>query len=405
MRIPFVGSAYRTRSLPFAAQRSVNLYMQSDEGKGGKVPVALVGTPGLRPWSQPVLPGGAQGNVRALLPLSTGFLLAVVGAYILRLNASGQVVSTAGPIATSVGPVSVEENGIDALVVDGVSRYAVRLVTWSMATLSAGAADRVAFIDGYFICNRPNTQEIDISGLYATTFDSLDFAAAEGFPDRVVSLIADHRELWLFGTQSTEVWTNSGNVDFPFRRIDGAFIQTGCAAPSSVCRVDNSVMWLGADRDGQGIVWRANGYQPQRISTHAIEREVQSYGNVADAIGMSYQQDGHTFYVLTFPAADRTWCYDAATQEWHERAWFDDLNQQHRHRANCIAAFAGTIVVGDWQTASMYLFDLDNYTDAGRPIRRIRTAQPLAGEDYQQRTYSVLQVDMETGVGNPTSTD
>jgi hypothetical protein len=403
VQIPFVGSAYKSRSLPLSAQRAVNLYLQTDEGKGGKTPVALIGTPGLKPWAAPALPSGATGGVRALLPLATGVLLAVVGAYVLRMNASGQVTATAGPMGTSVGPVAVEENGTSAVMVDGNARYTVNLSTWSFATISAPAADRVAFIDGYFVCNRPNSQQFDISGLFTTTFDALDFAAAEGSPDGLVSLIADHRELWLFGAVSTEVWTNTGNVDFPFERLPGAFIQTGCAAPASPARVDNSVFWVGSDRDGQGIVWRADGYRPQRISTHAIEREIQSYRTFADAIGMSYQQDGHTFYLLTFPAADRTWCYDAATGEWHERAWFDDLNQQRRHRANCIGSFAGNVLVGDWQTSSIYAFDLETYTDAGRPIRRIRTAQPISGSDYQQATHWSLQVDMESGVGDPES--
>jgi hypothetical protein len=51
-----------------------------------------------------------------------------------------------------------------------------------------------------------------------------------------------------------------------------------------------------------------------------LEYAIQSYGNITDAIGYTYQQDGHPFYVLIFPSAEATWVYDVSTQLWHERA-------------------------------------------------------------------------------------
>jgi len=45
-----------------------------------------------------------------------------------------------------------------------------------------------------------------------TTIDPLYFAAAEGSPDNLVTLIVDHREIWLFGTNSVEVWYDAGTA-------------------------------------------------------------------------------------------------------------------------------------------------------------------------------------------------
>ena len=84
--------------------------------------------------------------------------------------------------------------------------------------------------------------------------------------------------------------------------------------PPPITKMDNGVFWLGKDARGQGIVYRANGYTGTRVSTHAVEWQIQRYGDMSDAIGYAYQQDGHTFYVLTFPSADATWVYDAATK-------------------------------------------------------------------------------------------
>ena len=393
---PFIGPAYRSRSLVLSGQRCVNLYLESDEGKGGKNPAMLVGTPGLKAFG--TVPGA--GGIRALFALPTAELLAVRGAQVYRVNPSGAA-TLVGALLTSAGPVSIDSNGESALLVDGVARYSLDLLTVGAPIVvdSTDPSDRVAFIDGYLIVNRTATQQFLVSDLFSTTFDPTSFASAEGSPDKLVALIADHRELWLFGQISTEVWSNSGNVDFPFERIPGAFIQTGCAAPFSVCRMDNSIFWLGADERGTGMIWRADGYRPTRISTHAIEREIQSYPVTSDAIAYAYQQEGHAFYVLTFPTADRTWVYDASVGEWHERGWFDAFGVQHRHRPSCCAQYQGRVVVGDWQTGELSTYDLETYTERGEPIRRIRTGYHDASPDLTVTTFDDFQVDMESGVG------
>ena len=212
-------------------------------------------------------------------------------------------------------------------------------------------------------------------------------------------MIADHRELWLFGESTTEVWFDSGDVDFPFSRIDGAFMEVGCSAAASVAKIDNSIYWLGNDERGNGTVWRANGYTPSRLSTHAIEHQLSTYSRIDDAKAFAYQQAGHSFYVLTFPTANRTWAYDVATGLWHERAWHDSAGIQHRHRANCFASFAGRLLVGDWENGNIYALDLDTYTDNGDAIHRIRVSPHISHPDYRWLFFASLQVDLESGVG------
>jgi hypothetical protein len=69
--------------------------------------------------------------------------------------------------------------------------------------------------------------------------------------------------------------------------------------------LDNTVYWLGGDADGGGIVWKLNGYTPERVSHDGLEYAIQNYARTDDAQAYSYQQEGHTFYVLTFPSARR----------------------------------------------------------------------------------------------------
>jgi hypothetical protein len=218
----------------------------------------------------------------------------------------------------------------------------------------------------------------------------------------LVSLIIDHREAWLFGTNSVEVWYDSGAADFPLTRIQGAFNEIGCAAAFSVARLDNGLFWLGADARGRGIVYRANGYTGQRISTHAVEWQIQQYGNLADAVGYTYQQDGHAFYALNFPTANTTWVYDVSTSAWHERAgWNATLGLFTRHRGNCQMAFANEIVVGDYENGNIYALDLDVYADNTAPQRWLRSwrALPTGKNDLKRTAHHTLQLDCETGVG------
>jgi hypothetical protein len=206
--------------------------------------------------------------------------------------------------------------------------------------------------------------------------------------------------LWVFGTDSVEVWYDSGAADFPLTRVQGAFNEIGCVSAFSVAKLDNGLFWLGTDARGQGIVYRANGYTGVRVSTHAIEYAIAQYGNISDAIAYTYQQEGHAFYVLTFPSGNATWVYDVSTQVWHERAGFDSGNFM-RHRSNCQCNFGGNIIVGDFQSGNIYRFDLDVYADNGSIQKWLRSwrALPTGQNNLKRTAHHSLQLDCETGVG------
>jgi hypothetical protein len=215
-----------------------------------------------------------------------------------------------------------------------------------------------------------------------------------------VSILSNFREIWVFGSNSIEVWYNTGAADFPLQRIQGAFNELGCAAAFSVAKMDNGVFWLGQDARGQGIVYRANGYQGQRISTHAVEWQIQQYGDISGAIAYTYQQDGHSFYVLTFPSANATWVYDIATSAWHERAGWES-SQFTRHRSNCQMSFSNEIVVGDFENGKVYAFDLDVYADDGQIQRWLRSwrALPTGQNNLKRTAHHAMQLDCQSGVG------
>lgn len=390
MRIPFLGGSGRLRSVSVNAARTVNFY--TEVSPDSKSPVAMYGTPGLVRFAETTA-GEGRGLYSAM-----GRLFAVVGDTLYEVASDGTPTNR-GTLESATGAVSIADNGLHVVVVDGTKGYKFTLGTNAFETISDvdwPAANRISFVDGYFLLNQAGTGTFWVTSLYGTDVDALDFATAEAAPDALVSLIVDHREAWLFGSESTEIWYNAGGADFPFSRLDGAFIETGCAAPHSVAKMDNAVFWLSQDKRGRGHVMRAQGYQPQIISTRAVETAIHGYGDVSDARAYTYQQEGHAFYVLTFPTANATWVYDAASNEWHERMYWD--GHENRHRGADYAFCFGRHLVIDHSNGRLYEFDLDAYTDDGDEIRSIRRTQHQHAQG-KRITWRELQVDVESGVG------
>lgn len=398
MQIPFVGASYRERSSNLDAQACINLFPVLGESGTAKAVRALYGTPGTRLLAS--APGGAIRGMHN--PTSGGSAIVVAGSTVYRM-APDFTLTEIGVVDSSTARVKIDDNGLQAVIVTGENGFVVDLDANTVKVITDEAfygASNVDFLDTYAIFNRPGTNQFYISGANEITFDPLDFASAESNYEPLVRHIVDHDELMLFKQTVTEIWRTTSNPDFPFARDKNASIEQGCAAPDSVASMDNSVFWLGNNTEGGGIVWRMNGYTPARVSTDAIEFAIASYPTIADAEAYTYQQEGHTFYMLTFPSGNATWCYDAATQLWHQRAYLDPATGKlGRHRSNCHMYFAGLHIVGDYANGNLYALDLDYYSDNGDPLPAIRAASHLANGDYKWIIHNRLQIDIEPGVG------
>jgi hypothetical protein len=394
MKSPILGSAYVARSVNAADNRMVNLFPEIVPD-GGQTGGFLNRAPGLD-----LLVTVGTGPIRGLWTFGgVGYVVSGTELYSLT---TAYVATLRGTVA-GTGPVSMSDNGTQLFIAANGPGYIYNSSTAVFAQITdvdfAGALI-VGYLDGYFVFIQPNSQVVWISDVLDGTSIPGDFRSAEGSPDGLVSMIIDHAQLWLFGTNSVEVWYNSGDVDFPLTPVQGAFNEIGCAAAFSVAKLDNGIFWLGADARGQGIVYRANGYTGTRVSTHAIEFAIAQYGNISDAIAYTYQQEGHAFYVLTFPTGNATWVYDVSTQAWHERAGFDN-GLFMRHRSNCQMAFNSQIVLGDYVNGNIYAFDLDVYADNGDIQKWLRSwrALPTGQNNLKRTAHHTLQLDAETGVG------
>lgn len=265
------------------------------------------------------------------------------------------------------------------------------------------SAQRVAFIEGWLIFNQPSTRTFFTTGptAYSMLFPGAFFALKDSSTDNLVTLFENNRELWLIGERTSEVWFDSGLANFAFSRIPGVAPQIGCAAVHSITRIGTVLGWLGKNEQGENIVVITAQYSWERISNHAIEHAITSYPVVSDAVGYAYEEEGHLFYMLTFPTADVTWCYDMTTGQWHKRlSWDPNAGVYHRHRSSCFMDFGNVRIVGDYQTGNFYQMSRQFYTDAGNPLRALRRSPHIWKKSDRERVFfAQLQIEFTPGVG------
>lgn len=404
-RIPLLGGAYQSRSLVAGAQRCVNLYPENNPPEGSPpVPITHYPTPGLKLLGQ----SPNIGMVRASYRATNGDLYCVVGPDVYYVNTLWQFTAL-GVIADAGTPVSLSDNGTVIVLVDGTPNgYCIDMASRNFAAINDPdffGGTRVDYLDTFFILNKPGTNQWYISLANVTqamltggsAFDPLDIAAKVGGADNLQTLIVVHGEIWLIGILTSEVWVNTGAADFTFGRLPGTFIEHGTAAPYSVAKIDKSVFWLSLDAQGQGVIVQSEpSYDVKRVSTYSIDAAIQAYSKITDGIGFTHQQQGHAFYVLSFPTADHTWGYEIGNGQWHERVSIDNNGLFHRNRANCFANAYGVNVVGDYQSGALYNLDPNTFDDNGMAIPRVRTFPHLVS-DGKVQSYKYFRADIEVG--------
>lgn len=396
MRFPgFIGPSYNLDSVAIDAQRSVNWYLRKTEsgaGKEGEM-AALIDRPG---YSELVDVGTGLPQ-RGSIETTTGAYYTVNGGKLFKISSSW-VATEIGTLSTSTGHVSMADNGTTLAIVDGTYAYKVTLSSDVFASLSdvdLTSFKQVLYLDGYFIFI--GTTKFQITGLLDVAIDALDFATSEGSPDAIVGGIVLERSLYIFNESTTEIFYNSGAADFPFSRMEGAFLELGCAARFSIEKTKDQLFFVARDKNGAGLIYKARGANMEKISTHAIETKISDYGDITEAKAWVYQDEGSSFYVLNFYDADTTWVYDVTTGAWHERTYTND-GQQERDRGYSHAYAHSTHLVGDYETGSIYKMSREFKSDNGDEIVCMRTCPHLYAENKIVR-YKTFELDMEKGTG------
>lgn len=382
----------------FSSQRLVNWYVETSPTKG-KSDLALYGTPALKTYAScgdgPIRGFGRVDGV--LFVVSGTNLYSVTGGgsatLLATITGSGFVVTAtnaAGQLAIATGGATVDYiDGYFLWVGDKTAGGAGFVWDTGTSTLTSLNSNPNFLLEGGAV--------FQISGINAgTTYDALDFASAESSPDPLRCVFVDHGEAWMMGEETIEPWFDSGEADFPFSRVNQTVISKGLLGRYAKASLDNTIFWAGVDSEAGGgaVVYRADGYTPQRISTHAIERILAGVGNFDAVMAISYVQDGHAFFGLILPNGPAVF-YDVATQLWHERETYGLgrwLGNNH------IYAY-GKHIIGSSRDGKIFEMDQATFMDDGNlPVISRLVSIPL-GTDGAYHTMPLFQLDIEGGVG------
>jgi len=232
-----------------------------------------------------------------------------------------------------------------------------------------------------------------LSGLNeTTTVDALDFATAESAADGLVAAKVFGAYILFFGTETIEPWQNTGAADFPLEPMP-TIIPRGCGGRWSIVAADNSVMFLGDD----GIYYRLNGFQPQRISNHEVERLILSESDRTVIEAQTWSRGGHTFIELK--GTNWSKVYDCNTSQWHDRSTY--LQDVWRHN-NAFSAWGKTIV-GDRLTGNLYYMDDTVFTEASS-VQIMRIKFPTLNVFPNGGIVYAVHLDFLTGQGVTSTT-
>ena len=417
--IPWAFRSYSGRTRVAATERCVNLYPERNLSINAQTvdasTIVLIGAPGCRPFLD--VPGDDSDIVHFHSANRDLFVWTRQGVY--RMDRDGRHLNRvfSGSIGVNVSAahgVSIADSGRRQLSLwwtDGIKSYIYNLLTDQVNALSDDTSflppSATAFLDGYALFTRRGTDEFFWSDvLEFDEFNGLNFASAEGGPDELQTLVPFDRELWLIGRDNTEVFQNTGDVDLPFQRIGNAFFETGTPNAQTVVKLHREIYMVAQDLR----VYRGSSrsYRLEPISTHqGLDHDLNTYG-VEGAFAFGVTMEGHDFYWLTLPSANRTWVYDLAVDEWHERSTLVDGlphrciegcdNETYgRHFATAGITHEGKSYIGG--AGHVYELTLDYGRDGDARIMREAATSPLfLGGDRVE--YKSVELEFQNACGN-----
>ena len=403
-RFAFCGPSYQSTSPIVNAEECINFYPESTEGSQAKTALALYPTPGLAVFAS--LPSGDIPQGIIWVP-SQGRCFAA-GNKLYELLADGTVVDL-GVLLPPIGPVFMACNPTQLLICTAGTLWTLTFSTNTLTKVGSPpftVVSQIGFSDGFFVAMQTSPAAIALSAINnGASWPALSVSTISLFPDNLVSMIVDHREIVLFGNTKSVVYANAGAAIFPFQPVPGSYVEQGADSLAAQVQLDNSVFWTSFDQRGNLVAYRSQGYNGIRISNHAVEQQWQSYPKTSDAIGYSFQMNGHPWWHIYFPTAKVSWRYDVSTGMWHKALGWDN-GQWTAHNSQAHAFAFGKHLVADWNSSNIYQMAMPSYSggswnfcdDAGAPIRRLRRC-PYIQTEWVRMFHNRIQFDLEVGLG------
>jgi hypothetical protein len=398
----FLGSSYQAQSPTALNERTINWYAERLEMPGGKSKVQLYPTPGVEAFVSSSIYAPARGSF-----YQNGRCFFAKGGQLVEVSSTMSETARGSIPYSDANPATFAANGDAGDQLFLVSGSGVRLLNLNSNVMSTpsveGTPVMAAYLDGYFMY-LDNASRLFISALFdGSSWSAADTQSRSAAPDpwKAVAVNKSDKLIWLFGEETSEPWFDAGTSPYPFKPVQGGLLPYGIKARFSVKQVGPALMYLARTTSSIGTdVVMLNGLQPRLVGTPALHVALASYDRLDDAVGDTYEHLGHRFYLLRFPSARKTWAFDTATNEWHERAtWISEDNEFVAQRTFYHVAAFDKILVGDTDDGAIYqLSDTSGVDVDSRPIRRIRRGPSLSYEN-KRIFYHDFELLLESGLG------
>jgi len=400
----FIGQSYTSLSPIADCAELINWYIEAMEDPGAKSGAVFYPTPGFTTFATVAQIGG-----RAIFSTASdnSRCFAVMGSHLYEVFIDGSTIdrSALAIDASSATICTSGDGGQELFITSGGNGYTYNLTTNVVTQIAAlnGKATQGAFLDGYFLAFDRTTGTVYLSDLYdGLTWDPTQFFTRSSRSDTWNAMwVTAWGQIFLPGTKTRDYWYNAGTSPIPFVPTQSGTQPDGIAATFSISENSGNLCWLQTNEDGGYQIFSSAGYRGERISTHAVEQAIANYSTVTDAIGETYTDQGHQFYLLTFPSGETTWVYDFSTKGWHKRlTWHPDLGIYHQWHAqfHCFAFNKHLWVDSASGVIAESRDDLTTDID-GSVIRRQRTA-PSICRGHEVLSVGTLELLMQTGIGN-----
>lgn len=412
VELPIANGFYESDSLPISAQQCCNWYPNIVQTQALSQET-LFGTPGLSQLqtSGSIAEINRGAHVKADIPYF------VNGDTLFRLDRTVNpdltetfTLAALGTIEGS-GRVSMADNGVQLMVlVPGGKGYIYNEAAGTpfqeitdLDFTANGSPQQVKFLDGYFVVTTDSKKFIVSALNDGLSWNALDFGSAEADPDIIVAPAVTRNQLFITGSQTTEVFQNIGGTGFPFQRVNGFVMDKGCAAPFSIINANSTFYMIGSGENETPAIWAFTGNNYTKVSTTAIDNVLSSATaeELSAAFAWKYADRGASF--VGFTVSDKTFVIDTINGRWHERSSMID-NSDRRWRVNSMVSAYNRVIVGDFIDGRIGELSKSIFKEYGGEIRRIVSTQPFSNVGDSMRVPSI-ELTMEGGVGNSDRSD
>jgi len=334
-----------------------NMMVEKDVSGAAEDQFVRMQRPGLAPFNT-AMTGTKVRALGYMQGLLSDQPCAAVGTSFVKFTGTGTT-TTLGTIADDGKSAQIAFTNFGVALLSGGVLHSYDTTLKTIAMPEAGEVPvSIASINSYVIvaCRSGRVYWL-VPG--ATTINPLHFFTAESMPDGLVGIAVIRAEVFLFGTQSCEVWQPTGDPDIILTRASGREWDKGLVARDTLQRFDNDAVFVGSD----GIVYRVDSL-PQRISNPGIEEHIRR--RTSEPSAFTYTYEGHSIYALHVPG-EGTFAFDVLTNEWAEYTTAGGADGW-RGRTSC--AFGGSILIGDSQSGKVFILSSGLSSDDGIVFER-----------------------------------